>query len=390
MLRTRLLVLAATLPFVFALTPRATAQTPELEAFYRKLEPKGEFKYTWKGKEGMAMAGVFRWEVPTPEDGGSFGTAGLDRNFSGLCAEVLVPITANKLYKFKVNSLYEPSNYSVDGKDEKEPSEKAILGAARRVTAIKELFGRYYRKAFDEVYTSDELIAAQIAMWEVIQESDPAEGDAKFDLFGGDFQAGYDRKNAPAYVTKAQEYLDSLTGDDATFYTNPDLRGRELIRLQGIANANGVVAQSQFALRYAGGGGVGGNAGNRPLTTGGGFVPGVGGGAPLAGFGTGAGGFGSGGGSGGSPTSPTNTATPPVGGPSTTTTPPTTTTSFPPIGGPETPETPSQPPGGIPSLFSFPPTGPTPVPAPAGLVLGAIALGTLGSWRLGVRFLRKK
>lgn len=381
MRRTRLLVLAAALPFVFTLTPCATAQTPELEAFYRKLEPKGEFKYKWKGKEATTTAGVFRWEVPTPEEGGTFGTAGLDRNFSGLCSEVLVPIAADKLYKFKVNSLYDPSNFSVNGKDDKEPSEQAITGAARRVTLIKELFGRYYKKAFDEVYTGDELIAAQIALWEVIQESDPAEGDPKLDLFGGDFQAGYDRDNAPAYVTKAQEYLDSLTGDEMPFYTNPDLRGRELIRLAGIPNSEGVVAQSQFALRYAGGGGTGGSAPGRALTSPGGFLTGGGGGGvPFAGFGGGGGAVSGGSGGTGAPSTPTTT-TPPV-------TPPSVTTEQPPIGGPEIPQTPETPPSPeIPSLFNFPPS---PVPAPAGVVLGAIALGTIGSWRLGTRLLRKK
>src|SRR5829696_4628471 len=91
----RLLVLAAAIPFFLALSSRASAQTPELEVYYKSLEPKEPFKYRWKGKEGVVTAGVFRWEVPAPERGGTFGTGGLDRNFTGYCAEVLVPIVAD-------------------------------------------------------------------------------------------------------------------------------------------------------------------------------------------------------------------------------------------------------------------------------------------------------
>src|SRR4051812_47211402 len=108
-LRNQLLVWAAVLPFILAMTSRASAQAPELEALYKKLEPKGEFKYKWKGKEGVTTAGVFRWEVPKPEEGGTFGTSGLDRNFSGLCAEVLVSITTDKLYRFKIGNLQDPA-----------------------------------------------------------------------------------------------------------------------------------------------------------------------------------------------------------------------------------------------------------------------------------------
>jgi hypothetical protein len=379
--RTLLRALVVVLPLALLTQSRVSGQEPALEVYYSKLEPKEEFKYRWKGKPAVANAGVFRWEVPETE----FGTNGLDRNFTGYCAELLVPITAEKTYRFRVNSLYAPANYALADDD------KAVLAAQRRAIYIQELFGRFFRDPVLKSANPVESVALQVALWEVIQETEPAEGEPARDLFAGDFRADYERANAPAYVLKAQEYLDSLTGNDALFYENPDLRGRELVRLMGIANASGVVAQSQFALRYAGGGGVGGTAPGRVLTSGGGgFLAGGGGGAPIAGFGGGGGGgLGTGGGGGGAPTSPTTATTPPVGG-GLTPTPPTVTTETPPVGGPETPTTTTTPPGGIPSLFSFPPTPATPVPAPAGLILGAIALGTLGSWRLGVRWLGKK
>lgn len=361
--RARVLALIAALPLALILQARASGQEPALEVFYTKLEPKEQFKYKWKGKEGTANAGVFRWEVPQTE----FGTNGLDRNFTGYCAEILVPITAEKLYRFRVNSIYAPTNYSIDPK-----SENADRAAERRAKYIQELFGRYYRDPITKDVDPVDAVAFQIALWELIQETEPAEGEPSRDLFAGDFQANYPKADAPAYVTRAQEYLTSLTGNDALFYENPDLRGRELIRLMGIPNAAGVVAQSQFALRYIGGVGAAGAA--RALTAGGalgGF-----GGAPVGGVGfPGGGGLLAGGGGGGAPVSGQNvpTTTPITTTP--TTTPPSTITT-PPNGGPENPNPPN------------PPTNP--VPAPAGLLLGAIALGTLGSWRLGVRLLGAK
>jgi hypothetical protein len=362
--------------FVVAMNSRALGQTPELEVFYRKLDPKDQFKYKWKDKEAVCTAGVFRWEVPARE----FGTNGLDRNFTGYCAEVLVPITANKLYRFQVNSLFAPENYGLAEKD------GAAAAAQRRATFIKELFGRYYRDPTEKSVNPDEALALQIALWEVIQESEPAQGIPKLDLFSGDFQANYLKTDAPAFVLKAQEYLDSLTGDDSPFYSNPDLRGRELIRLKGVPNASGIVAQSQFALRYAGGGAVGSAGLSRILTnTGSGILlGGIGG----TGFGSG---LGSGTGAGGGGGFVTNGS----GGSGTTTDPDSSTTTSsnsstnnsttnPPTGGPIT----VPPVDGPPS--TTPPDGTNPVPAPAGFLLGAIALGTLGSWRVGVRLLSSR
>jgi len=378
-IRARFVALLLVIPLALLLTAQAQGQTPGLEVMYTKLEPKEQFKYKIKGKEASSSAGVFRWEVPQTE----FGTNGFDRNFTGYCAEVQVPITADKLYRFKIGSIDAPTNYSVDASAEPEKA------AQRRASLVRELFGRHYRDALTRQVDPDEAVGFQIALWELIQESEPAEGAAKFDLFGGDFQADYPKDQAPASVQKAQGYLNSLTGDDTLFYQNPDTRGRELIRLQGIPNAEGVTAQSQFALRYAGGGGVGSGGASRPLTSfGSPFF-----GSPGGAFGAGGGGLlaGAGGGGGSSPTS--SAATPPTTSPVTTspvttsTTPSnspetTTTTEKTPTGGSETPETPEKPklPPGTPTQFST-----NPVPAPPSILLAVVALGTIGSWRLRVR-----
>ena len=364
---TRVLVAVVAVPLA-NLAP-LSAQDPALEVFYRKLDPKEPFKYTWKGKGATVSAGVFRWEVPES----TFGTSGLDRNFTGYCAEVLVPITADRTYRFRTNSIYEPSNYGLVAEDERAP-----LVAQRRASQVQELFGRHFRDPVGGAVGSDEAVAFQVALWEIIQETEPAAGAAKLDLFGGDFRADYPRADAPAYVTKAQAYLDGLTGDDAVYYSNPALRGRELVRLMGVANAEGVVAQSQFALRYTGGGAAGSSGPS--LTVGGGGGGGVVGGSPSGGgFGAGTSGGGGGllSGGGGSPSNnnfPTLTPTPPsVTPPVNNTTPPSdeppVTTTTPPVGGPNEPN---------------------PVPAPAGVLLGMVAVGTLGSWRFGSRLLKSK
>jgi hypothetical protein len=375
-LRTALLALVGALSVAPLVQSRALAQDPPLDVYYSRLEPKEQFKYKWKGQEGTVNAGVFRWEVPAT----AFGTGGFDRTFTGYCAEILVPIVADKTYRFRVDSsLNAPTNYGVQD----HPNADRV--AARRAAYVRELFGRYYRDPLKPL-NADDAIALQVALWEVIQETEPEEAPAALDLFTGDFQAAYPRDEAPAFVLRAQEYLVSLTGDDAVFFTNPDTRGRELIRLNGVANADNVVAQSQFALRSAGGGGVG--ALSRPITSGllaGGAGLPVGGGGLLggagAGGGLGAGGGGalfSGGGGGGVPGGGGQSFAPPNQPPDTTV-PPTTGSETPPVGQPPSGQ---QPPG-------QPPETPTPIPAPAGVVLGVIAVGALASRGLYGRWRKK-
>ncbi|AWM37896.1 hypothetical protein GobsT_40420 [Gemmata obscuriglobus] len=385
--RARLAALVAAVPLALFSQTRAVGQEPALEVFYNRLEPKEQFKYKYKQdgkfKESVCSAGVFRWEVPRTE----YGTNGLDRNFTGYCAEVLVPIVAEKTYQFRANNLYEPKNFNLAGVAQ----DKVGDVTNRRARLVQELFGRHFRDPVLKSVDPTDAVAFQIALWEVIQEPEPAQGELKLDLFDGDFQANYPKAEAPVYVTRAQEYLGTLTGkDDALLIENPDLRGRELIRLQGLPQADGSATQSQFALRYAGGGAAGTGAMARALTAGGGGLAG-GAGAPLGGGGVGGLGGGTGGGGGffSNPNNGTTTTTPPGGSTTTTTTtPPTTTTTTPPVGGPDTPTTPTTPTD--PNTPTTPTTPTNPVPAPAGLLLGAIALGTVGTWRLGVRMLGSK
>jgi hypothetical protein len=324
----------------------------------------------------------------------SFSTNGFDRNFTGYCAEIMTPIVAERTYRFQETSIYSPAHYGVQD----HPDAEQV--AARRARLILELFGRHYQNPLRPL-NADDAIGFQVAIWEIVQETEPADAPATLDLFAGDFQANYPPDDAPLFVRRAQVFLDSLTGDETVFFENVDTRGRELVRLQGVANTAGVVAQSQFALRAAAGG-AGGVGALAPLTGG---AAGIGGGVgvPLGGFGglgAGAGGgFGGGaggallgGGSGGAPGGGGGQTfnPPPTGGPPTT--PPTTT---PPIGGP-----PNTPPGGIDTPPNTPPgeetppeTPPgvtTPIPAPAGLVLGAIAVGAFATRGIYARLRKMK
>jgi hypothetical protein len=338
-----------------------------LDIFYPKLDPKVQFDYLWKGQPGTNSAGVIRWEVPASE----FGTNGFDRAFPAYCAEVLVPIRTDTMYRFEVNSVNAVKNYELAASKSPEKSSE------RRTKLIHELYGRYYQ---EPVSDANAAIAMQVALWEIIQETEPAEGSAKLDLFGGDFRANYPADAVPAYVTGAQKMLDSLTGNDNLFYENPAIRGKELVRLRGIENDEKVVAQAQLALRAVGGGAAGGSGIGRPLT----------GGSGLAALGGGIGG-GNGGGSGGGgffPGGGNNANTPPSNTPPATTPP---TGGNPPGGGTPPGGGGGTPPGTTPPVDVDPPTTPptNSVPAPAGLILGLLALGTVGSWR-GARYLRKK
>jgi hypothetical protein len=348
---------------VIGIGSQSQAQTPSLDVYYDRLDPKDAFKYKWKGEEKVCNVGAFHWLVPPSE----FTTGGLDRNFTGYCAEVNVTINAGKNYRFRLINLLEPSNYGLDVTPE------GIRAAERRTTLIRELFGRYYTE--NKAANPEVTFAFQVALWELTQETQPLDRDVSFDLFAGDFQVNYPKDQAPGYVLKAQQMLDSLTVNDAIYYENQQLAGRELIRLQGIPNAEGEVAQSQYALRYINGGAAGVGALSGSVSGAGGSIGGIGGGGGLLGGGDLGGG--GGGGSGGGPLLSTGT-------PTTTTT---TTSSPPPSTGGRVPAGgPSSTPPGTPGQHSFPPGS---APAPAGLVLGLIALGVLASRRVYSKIINK-
>lgn len=324
---------------------RAFAQTPSLTALYYQLDPKDTFKYKWKGDSKVCNVGAFRWYVPESE----FSTGGLDRNFTGYCAEIDITITADILYRFRPISLYDPKNYGL------EETPEGILAAQRRATLIRELYGRYYTE--NKTARPEETFAFQVALWELTHESEPMDKAATFDLYAGEFQVNYPREASPEFVLLAQEYLNSLTGDDSIYYQNPNINGRELIRLDGLPNAEGIVAQAQYALRYITGGAAGvGPFVGYPAGGAGGALGAIGAGGGIAGIG---GVAGAGGPGGGGPLIGT-TGTGGTGG----------TGGTPPGGG-------SRPPGGGPSN--------SPVPAPAGLFLGLAAVGAFATRRIVLR-----
>src|SRR5579872_5079636 len=140
---------------VLGISSRSLAQTPSLDVFYDRFDPKESFKYKWKGEEKVCNIGAFHWVIPQTE----FGTGGLDRNFTGYCAEVNVPIVAGKLYRFRQISLLEPRNYHLEATPE------GIRAAERRATLIRELFGRYYTEY--KTAHPDNTYAMQLALWEL-------------------------------------------------------------------------------------------------------------------------------------------------------------------------------------------------------------------------------
>lgn len=365
-LKIRLLATAAA---VFVTAVAAYGQNPQFSALYQGADPKGDFSFIWKEKGGnfTRPVGRLRWEVPPSE----FSTGGMDRSFTGFCSEPLVPIVAGNLYRYEVQSPEIPEIYGLPNNDD------GVRAASRRAKYVRELFGKHYLNALkaDDNVTP---LAFQAALWEIVHESEFPDVPAPFNLFTGNFRANYPNvEQSPPYIQQAQSYLTAMTGDDlATFYDNTAIAGRELVHMKGLVNAeNGLVAQSQFGLRDPGaGGGVpgfnGGTATPGNGAMGGGFGGGgFGGGNGFGGPGIFAGGNGSGGGSGGGGNNFTNSTPPssqnpntPGGGPSTN--PPPTTGGGPPTEQPDNP-------GG----------GNNPVPAPAGALLGVIAIGVLAGRR---------
>jgi hypothetical protein len=320
---------------------------------------------------------------------------GLDRNFTAFCAEPLVGVTAGNTYRFHVQNPEDPEAYGL-------PNTEAGREQARvRASYIRELFGRHYLTSlnFDN---PDNARAFQVALWELAYEKQlpQQEGEAvknAFSLGTGTFQSDYpNAAAAPAFVATAEGYLKSLTGDDAVFSQNPGLAGRVLVRMNGLPNLAGVVAQDQYALATplampagAGvapvGGLTGGAFGGAPV---GGFGSGFGG--PVGGFGGVAGGIGAFGNNGSSSSPPTSTInSPPTSPPQSNVppppfSPPPINSPPPPPGGqspppPGSPPPPDSPPPGSPPPPDVPP--PNPVPAPPGLLLGGIAALALAGRR---------
>ena len=266
----------------------AMAQTPDILATYRGLDPQGRFAFKMNGEAHTKSVGALHWDVPAER----LTAGGLDRSFTAFCAEPLVGVTAGTTYRFDVQSVDDPAAYGLPN------TEAGKAEAKLRGTMIRELFGRHYVNSAN-AQSADAAKAFQVALWEITYETvlPPGfdAGKAKFDLATGTFQSDYPAGTpAPQFVTVAQDYLKSLTGDDTVYY-GPGLAGRELVRMNGLPNAAGVIAQDQYALRAQAAVAAGGVSG--PVVGGAGVTGGFGGGG--SGIGGGFGGAPVGGGGGG-------------------------------------------------------------------------------------------
>lgn len=364
------------------------AQPSDVWAHYVELSGKGTFSFKMDGQTYTKNVGALRWDVPADR----LSAGGLDRNFTAFCAEPLVGVTAGNTYRFHVQNPEDPEAYGL-------PNTDAGREQARvRAAYIRELFGRHYLTSLN-FENPDNARAFQVALWELAYEKQLPQADGEntknaFSLGTGTFQSDYpNAAAAPAFVATAEGYLKSLTGDDTVFSQNPGLAGRVLVRMNGLPNLAGVVAQDQYALATplampagAGiapvGGLTGGAFGGAPV---GGFGGGFGG--PVGGYGGGfAGGIGGFGNNGSSSPPPGSTInSPPTSPPQSNVPPP--PFSPPPINSPPPPpggQSPP-PPGSPPPPDSPPPPPdvppPNPVPAPPGLLLGGIAALALAGRR---------
>jgi len=176
------------------------------------------------------VPGILAWEVPPTE----FGTAGMERNFRTYCAEAPVGVVSGATYRYSVRSPAVPDAFHLPD------TEAGNAESFRRATYIRELFGRYYIPSLTE---SRAARAFQIALWEIIHESNWVEDKAPpLDLSAGSFTAIAEQDDADS-VGLSRDYLKSLTGNDNVYYENPDLAGRELVWMQGLPSplANNVV-----------------------------------------------------------------------------------------------------------------------------------------------------
>jgi hypothetical protein len=391
---------------------------PIVNLKYKELSQRQEFKFLLadKGEFSKPVGDMMFQFAP-----GTAPREGLDADFRTYCAQPLVPIYANQLYDFAVTRPNEAKYFGLPETD------AGRVETERRMFFIRELYGRYFVETMETPTTSSP--AFQVALWEIISESNVPEGPMPFNLFGGNFRASYPNEEAaPEYVQRAQKFLLSLTGNDAPFRESRILQGFEITRLDGVAGADGATPQSQLALRAVPGlapalgeSTTGSNSGNNvsqlspfggPLSSTGavggggggsrnpGFGGAPGGGAPVGGGG--AGGFFGGGGGGNSPVNPSDTDS--SGGGTSPQNPDTGTISQPPpIRDPILPPESIIPPNDgetpIPPVLPSPPGGggnppdppggggdpPPVVPAPPAVILlglGAMALGAR-------RYLRK-
>lgn len=346
-------------------TASAQEPTPDVVLRYDGLTARETFKFRMNGAEHAKAVGGLRWQFPAS----SLATLGFDPAPVTFCIEPLVPITAGQEYGLTIDSFGKPRDFAGLKADK-----AGVEAADRRAKYVRELFAKHYAEAVKDNGT---VSAFQVAVWELVSETQTPAAPAAYSLYSGTFQAVEPVATAPAFVRTAEGYLKGLTGDDAAFATAPLLAGRELVQLSGTNISTGTAAQAQLGVRNRGGvnnlvSPFGTDANSFGGLGGGGFAPQLGGRNPLGGFG--GGGFGGGGGGfGGGFFGGVG------GGGTTTTSPPTTSTSPPPPGtieqpggnnpiNPNSPPPPVSPPPGVPPVPPVPPGPPVPpVPPPPGV-----------------------
>ena len=369
--------------FVSALPATFGQDASNLTLQYRELTEREKLPFRMDGADQNSRVGRLNWEFP-PE---TFATLGMDPQLKTFCLEPLIPVVAGNDYAFQTEPFGTPKDFRL--KDD----EAGRKEADRRTKYVRELYGRHYADLI-----KDSAVAApafQLALYEIVAETKVPDAPSPFGLNSGTFRTNFPKADAtPEYAIRAQKYLDSLTGNDASFAENPDLAGQELVRLTGVRNSAGITAQSQIALRNRGGvsnstsaygdggaGGVGpigtsGGGFSRPASgLGGGFGSGLGGGG-IGGIGGGFGGIGGVGGlnsTTGTNNSPQNTN--PQSGTNTSTT--NGETSKPSDINPILPNpNPNPNPNPIPNPNPNP--NPTPTPAPPAVLLALIGVGLFG------------
>lgn len=374
-LSTRWIALALGL---WAAAPLSAEEIPDLTLRYRELAGREELKFRSLGQADAKPAGLLTWEFPPT----GFATVGFESAPRTYCIEPQVPVVPGTDYPFRIEAYGHPRDFGLKANDD---GKKA---ADRRLKFVRELYGRYYTESVKDPAAQ---AAFQTALWEVVAETDVPDGPMPFNLFAGTFKADYPNEAAsPAFVKTAQKYVQSLTGDDAAFSDNPELAGRELVRLTGMKNTAGATGQSQLALRNrAGSSNITGPFGDTLGNTGGSggglaALAGLGRAPSLGGLGGGFGGGGGGGGffGGGGTSTTATTSVPTTTSPTTVT--PTSSVSTTPTTNPSgstssNPGTNTQNPGGnTPNPNPTPEPTPNPVPAPPAVILGGVAIALFG------------
>jgi len=248
-------LLATLVVAVVACAPTAVrGDEPDVIATERGVEDLRELKFTSKGQgEFTRHVGLITWTIPVT----NLPTMGLERVFKSFCAEPLLDVNPGVTYGFMIDPIEKPSNYNLPD------DENGRNTAQRKAKLLRELFGRYYADTLPGSKAGPDARGAfQTAVWKVFEEKELPDGPMPLNMFTGTFQANYPREaDAPPFVQLAQQYVTSLSGNDAVFKESPDFAGMELVRMTGMIGSNGMVAQSQLAFRMQSGAGDTGGGG---------------------------------------------------------------------------------------------------------------------------------